>query len=266
MKGHSMTKFVTSADGTRIAYTREGSGPAVILVAPAMQFRAFDPTTVEMAKQLADAGFTVVNYDRRGRGDSTDTLPFSVDREVEDIEALIAEVGGSAALFGSSSGAVLCLWAAAAGLGVTGLVLWEAPLALEGEGDGGEWLIGLQQRIAQGDRGAAVEFYMRDMPPEWLEAAKASPAWPVMKDIAPTLVYDAAALERAQRRPWEELWSSVTAPALVVIGEETLPLFPPVADALVAALPNASQRRIDAAGHGWRPEVMAEAIAGFLRE
>jgi pimeloyl-ACP methyl ester carboxylesterase len=260
-----MTKFVTSADGTRIAYDREGSGPVIILVASAFQFRAFDPGTVELGRLLAASGFDVINYDRRGRGESTDTLPFSVDREVEDIAALIGLAGGSAALFGSSSGAALCLWAAASGLDVTGLVLWEAPLSLEGEGDGGEWLIGLQQRIAQGDRGGAVEFFMRDMPAEWLDAVKQGPAWPVMKDVAPTLVYDAAALERAQRRPWAELWATVGAPALVVVGEQTLPLFPPVADALVRALPNASQRRIAAADHGWQPEVMAGAIAGFLR-
>ena len=261
-----MTKFVTSADGTRIAYDREGSGPAVVLVAPAIQFRAFDPTTVELAHRLAEAGFDVINYDRRGRGESTDTLPFSVDREVEDIAALIELAGGSAALFGSSSGGALCLWAAAAGLPVSKLVLWEVPLSLEGEGDGGEWLIGLQQRIAQGDRGAAVEFYMRDMPAQWLAAAKASPAWPVMKDIAPTLVYDAAALDRAQRRPWSQAWAEVTAPTLVLTGEQTLPMFPAVADALVATLPHASQRRIEAQDHSWSPEVMAAAIAGFLRE
>jgi len=260
-----MTKFVTSADGTRIAYDREGSGPAVVLVAPAIQFRAFDPTTVELAHRLAEAGFDVINYDRRGRGESTDTLPFSVDREVEDIAALIEVAGGSAALFGSSSGGAVCLWAAAAGLPVSKLVLWEVPLSLEGEGDGGEWLIGLQQRIAQGDRGAAVEFYMRDMPPEWLAAAKESAAWPVMKDIAPTLVYDAAALDRAQRRPWSQLWGSVAAPVQVIVGEQTLPMFPDVSDALVAALPNASQRRIAAANHSWEPEVMAAAIAEFLR-
>ena len=261
-----MTKFATSADGTRIAYDRAGTGPAVILVAPAIQFRAFDPTTVELARRLADDGFDVINYDRRGRGESTDTLPFSVDREVDDIAALIELAGGSAALFGSSSGGAVCLWAAAAGLPVAKLVLWEVPLSLEGEGDGGEWLIGLQQRIAQGDRGAAVEFYMRDMPAQWLAAAKEGPAWPVMKDIAPTLVYDAAALDRAQRRPWSQAWAEVTAPTLVLTGEQTLPMFPAVADALVATLPNASQRRIEAQNHGWSPEVMAAAIAGFLRE
>jgi len=259
-----MTKFVTSADGTRIAYDREGTGPPIILVAPAIQFRAFDPTTVELARQLAAAGFDVVNYDRRGRGESTDTLPFSVDREVEDIAALIELVGGSAALFGSSSGGAVCLLAAASGLGVSKVVLWEVPLSLEGEGDGGEWLIGLQQRVAQGDRAAAVEFYMRDMPPEWLAAAKASPAWPVMKDIAPTLVYDAAALDRAQRRPWAQLLAPVSVPVQVIIGEQTLALFPPVADALVQALPRATQRRIAAADHGWDPAVMAAAIGEFV--
>ena len=133
-----MTEFVTSADGTVIAFDRTGEGPPMILVGGATQFRAFDVTTIELAHQLAARGFTAVNYDRRGRGESTDTPPFAIEREIEDIDALVAEVGGSAALYGSSSGAALCLWAAATGVAVTKLVLWEPPLSLPGEGDDGE--------------------------------------------------------------------------------------------------------------------------------
>lgn len=259
-----MTEFVTSEDGTRIAYDREGDGPAVIFVGGATQFRAFDPTTVELAHQLAAKGFTVVNYDRRGRGESTDRLPFAVEREIEDIAALIEEVGGEAALFGSSSGSALCLWAAAAGVSATKLALWEAPLALEGEGDGGEFLAGLEQRIADGDREGAAEYFMKDMPPEWLEGAKNSPAWPVMQEIAPTLVYDTAALTKAQEAPWAEQWASVTMPTIVITGEETLPIFPPAADALVSALPHARRITIPASNHRWQPEVMVPVLAEFF--
>jgi pimeloyl-ACP methyl ester carboxylesterase len=258
-----MTHFVTSADGTRIAFDRTGEGPALILVGGATQFRAFDPTTAELARELAGRGFTVVDYDRRGRGESGDTQPFALEREIDDIAALIDEVGGRAALYGSSSGAALCLWAAAAGLPVSALVLWEPPLEPEGTHDR-DWLTGLEQRIADGDREAAAEFFMRDMPPEWVENAKGSDAWATLVSIAPTMVYDATALERSQHAPWSENWAAVTAPTLVVIGEQTLPIFPPVADALVKALPNASQRRIDAAHQDWDPADMAAVIAGFV--
>jgi pimeloyl-ACP methyl ester carboxylesterase len=117
---------VTSRDGTAIAFDRYGAGPAIILVAGAFQHRAIDPKTTQLAKHLAGA-FTVLHYDRRGRGDSGDTLPYAVEREVEDIAALIDEAGGSAHVFGMSSGAALGLEAAARTLAVTKLALYEPP-------------------------------------------------------------------------------------------------------------------------------------------
>jgi pimeloyl-ACP methyl ester carboxylesterase len=258
-----MTEFTTSADGTRIAFDRIGSGPAVILVGSANQFRAFDTATAEVARLLAESGFTAVSYDRRGRGESGDTLPYDVDREVEDIAALLDVVGGSATLYGSSSGAVLCLWAAAALPGVTRLVLWEPPLDLES--DGKENLNGLKERLAAGDRERTIAFFMRDMPPQWFEGARNSAAWPTLLSIAHTLAYDAAVLEKAQRgRTLPADWAKVTVPTIVLLGDETQPIFPPAADAIVAVLPNASQRRIDARNHGWEPAVMAREITQFL--
>jgi pimeloyl-ACP methyl ester carboxylesterase len=265
-----VTEFVTSGDGSRIAYDRVGEGPVIILVGGAMQFRAFDPTTAELARRLADSGFTVVNYDRRGRGESSDasaeyTPAAGVDHEVEDIAALIGAVGGSAGLYGSSSGGALCLWAAAAGIGVTRLALWEVPLGLEGGDDGSAHLAGLQERIAADDREATVAFFMRDMPPQWLEGARTSPAWPTMLSIAPTMAYDAAVLARSQAgTPWAQQWAAVTVPTLVIVGEETLPIFPPAADALVAALPRARQIRVPAANHSWELDAMATVLAEFF--
>lgn len=261
-----MSEFVQSADGTRIAYDRVGTGPAVILVGGAMQFRAFDPSTVALSELLGAAGFTAINYDRRGRGESAEATGFSLRAEVEDIAALIAAEGGTAAVFGSSSGAAIALWAAAAEIGVNRLVLWEAPLPLEGNGDGGEHLAGLRERLASGDAEATVEFFMKDMPPEWLEAAKQGPGWPTMVAMAPSLLDDAEALAATQKHPWAQQWAGVTVPTLVIVGEETLPIFPPVAAALVAALPNARRRTIVAQNHGWEPRVMAEAVTEFLRE
>ena len=258
-----MTDFVTSADGTLIAYETVGSGPVVILVAGASSFRAFDKTTTDMAHQLSEHGLTVVTYDRRGRGESTDTEPGGLDREIEDIAALIDAVGGTASLYGSSSGGALALWAAQNVGMVPKLALWEVPLSLEATGT--DYLDGLRERLGREDRAAAVEFFMRDMPPEWLEGVRSSDAWPVMKAIAPTLAYDAEALARAQDgTPWSVHWSNVSMPTLVLVGERTLPLFPPAAAALVRALPRARQITIAAQDHGWRPEVMASVLGEFF--
>jgi pimeloyl-ACP methyl ester carboxylesterase len=106
---------VLSKDGTTIAFDRSGQGPALILVGGAFQYRAIDPPTAQLAALLAEQ-FAVFHYDRRGRGDSSDTLPYAVAREVEDLEALINEAGGSAFVFGMSSGGALALDAAARGL------------------------------------------------------------------------------------------------------------------------------------------------------
>src|SRR5262245_36078431 len=115
---------VTSADGTKIAYDQYGDGPALVLVGGAFQHRALDPRTAELAELLAKR-FTVYHYDRRGRGDSGDTMPYAVAREIEDLAAVIDNAGGSASIFGMSSGAVLALRAAAHGLPIVKLALYE---------------------------------------------------------------------------------------------------------------------------------------------
>ncbi len=117
---------VISQDGTTIAFDRSGQGPAVVLVGGAFQYRAIDPPTAHLAALLAQQ-FTVFHYDRRGRGDSSDTQPYAVEREMEDLEALIKEAGGSAFVFGMSSGGVLALEAAQRGLAITKLALYELP-------------------------------------------------------------------------------------------------------------------------------------------
>ena len=258
-----MTEYVTSR-GTRIAYDRQGTGPAVILVGGAMQFRAFDPTTVAMAGLLAEQGFTVVNYDRRGRGESEAAAPITLDDTVEDLRALANEVGGEVALFGNSSGGAISLAAAAAGLPVSRLVLFEVPLGEEGGEDGAEFLAGLRERITSGEREGTIEFFMKDMPPEWLSGAKSSPGWPVMVSMGPSLEPDAEALAWTQSAPRAELWAGVTQPTLVLVGEETMALMRPAAESLVAALPDARFETIGAREHSWEPQEMATTIARFL--
>jgi pimeloyl-ACP methyl ester carboxylesterase len=238
----------------------------VILVAAAMQFRGFDPRTAEMARILANKGFAVVNYDRRGRGESAGATSFTLHSEIANLSALIAANGGQAALFGSSSGGAICLAAAAAGLAVTKLGLCEVPLGAENETDGAEFFAGLRERIEAGDRTAALEYYMKDMPPEWLEGARNSPAWPVMLELGPTLSADAEALAWTQSAPRAELWSAITQPTVALVGEQTLPVMHTAADSIVNNLPNAQKIVIRAANHGWEPKVMADTLADILQE
>ncbi|RZS68424.1 alpha/beta hydrolase family protein [Agromyces ramosus] len=263
-----MTEFATSADGTRIAYDVEGSGPPVILIGGAMQFRAFDPTTSEMAQHLAAHGFTVVNYDRRGRGESPADAPITLAQTIDDLRALTDELTEGAddavALFGNSSGASIALAAAAAGLPVSRLVFFEAPLDPEGGEEGAAFLEELRERIAAGDRVGTLEVYMADMPPEWLEGAKQSPGWSTMLEIAPSLEPDAESLAWTQSAPRAGLWGGITAPTLALVGEQTLPIMTSAAASVVASMPNARSRTIPAADHQWEPRTMALAIAEFL--
>ncbi|MBT8159843.1 MULTISPECIES: alpha/beta fold hydrolase [Arthrobacter] len=261
-----MSEFANSKDGTRIAYERHGDGPAVILVGGAMQFRGFDPTTVEMGKQLAAQGFTVLNYDRRGRGESAETSSFTLQDELDDLSALIEVAGGEAALYGSSSGGAISLAAAAAGLPVTKLALWEVPLRAELGTDGAEFLAGLRERIGSGDKAGTIEYFMKDMPPEWLAGAKNSPGWPIMMEIGPSLSADSESLAWTQSAPRAELWSGVKQPTLVLLGEQTQTIMTEAADAITANIPGAAKKTIPGANHSWEPKVMAGALAEFFAE
>jgi len=268
-----MSDFATSADGTLIAYDRydppEGTAagvPSVIFVAAAMQFRAFAPGTGELAAAVAERGLSVLVYDRRGRGESRAAGPFDLDRELEDLAALVTAAGGRAGLVGNSSGGAICLAAAAAGVPVSGIALWELPLGPELGSEGAEFAAELRERVASGNGAATIEYYMRDMPPEWLEGAKRSPAWPTMTAISPTLVPDAEALAWTQSAPHAELFGRIEAPVLAMYGTETLPLFPPAAEAVVAAVPNGRIAVLAGRDHGWDQAEMAKALADFFTE
>jgi pimeloyl-ACP methyl ester carboxylesterase len=155
---------MTSRDGTPIAYERIGSGPALVLVDGALCSRAFGPMP-KLAPLLAQR-FTVFFYDRRGRGDSGDTKPYTPAREVEDLEALLAEAGGSAFVLGLSSGGALALEAAASGLNIKKLAVYEPPFV--GIDDGGHHAAAghegqLNRMIAAGRRGDAVKYFMQKM-------------------------------------------------------------------------------------------------------
>src|SRR5215831_6847519 len=185
---------VTSRDGTTIAFDRSGDGPPVILVGGATQYRAFDPSTAGLAALLAGR-FTVLNYDRRGRGDSGGTEPYAVEREVEDLDALITHAGGSAALYGSSSGGNLALEAAARGVGATKLALWEPNFLVDDSRPPlpDDYVAQLEERVAAGRRGDAVEYFLTTavgLPAEYLGPMRESPMWAGMEQVAHTLAYD----------------------------------------------------------------------------
>ena len=252
-----------SADGTLIAYDRYGDGPPIITAAGAFCARA---TTEPLARALA-AQFTVLNYDRRGRGDSGDTAPYAVEREIDDLGALIGAAGGSAAVFGHSSGATLALKAAASGLPITHLVLYEPPFNPDDSfprlpaGLAGE-LAGL---VAAGRRGDAVELYQTravGLPEPVVAQLRNAPFRPGLEAIAHTLAYDAAVI--GDRSLPAAMLGTITIPALVITGEQSPPFLTSAAKAAAAALRAGQLAVLPGQTHDINPEATAPVITGFL--
>src|SRR6266566_4601255 len=214
-------KIVNSADGTKIAYDRQGEGPALIMVDGAMCARS-SGSKPELTGLLASR-FTVYSYDRRGRGDSGDTQPYAVDREIEDIEALIDEAGGTAYLYGQSSGASLALDAAdKLGSKVRKLAMYDAPYHHDpaAQQAWGEYIRQLTEALAAHRRGDAVALFMRyvGMPADQIEDMRKAPFWAGMEAIAPTLAYDHTAILGKDASLPSERAARVRAPALVMHG------------------------------------------------
>lgn len=258
---------VVSADGTPIAYVRSGEGPSLILVGGAFGVKA---AAAPLASLLAPH-FATIAYDRRGRGDSGDSPEYSVGREIEDIGALIAEVGGTAFVYGHSSGAALALEATAAGLPIAGLALYEPPFIIEGtrppipDGFGAK----LSEFVAAGRPGDAVAAFWRDallMPPEAIEQARKAPMWPGLEALAHTLPYDLAIVGANQSgRPLPTEWSTlVTVPVLVMDGGLSPEFQRNSVAALARLLPRAERRTIEGQSHGVPPEVLAPVLVEFF--
>ncbi|MFI2644897.1 alpha/beta fold hydrolase [Streptomyces sp. NPDC018610] len=257
-----MEKKVTSRDGTPIAYTRAGRGPAVVLVSGAMSAGA---TLAPLAARLADR-FDVLVPDRRGRGASGDTAPYAVEREVEDLAALVEAAGGEAALYGVSSGAALVLTAAASGLPVTRVTVYEPPYALSDEGakERAEYTARLTEAIGAGRRGDAVELFLSltGLAPAMIANARRSPMWPDMEAIAPTLAYDDAVMAGG-RVPAERL-AAITVPVLVLAGGASPAWLQEAARATAEAAPEGAYRCLEGQTHMVDPDVLAPALAEFL--
>lgn len=254
---------LTSKDGTSIAFDRLGGGPPVILVCGGSVDRMSNAALAELLAQH----FTVLNYDRRGRGDSGDSPPYAVEREIEDIQALAEAAGGSAFLYGTSSGAALALEAAHALPGtIAKLALWEPPYIPAGfprpPADTAKVFADL---VAQGRRGDAAEFFMAKvvgLPPEFVEQARSSPWWPAQEAIAHTLAYDATVMGDyilpAKRA------AAVAAPTVVIAGEASFPFMVATAQALADAMPNAQLRTLAGQPHNVDPVVLAPVLVEFF--
>jgi len=264
---------VTSQDGTKIAFDKVGSGPAVILVSGATAYRASDPFMAQLA-ELLDKHFTVYNYDRRGRGDSGDTQPFVKEREMEDLQALVEDSGGTALVFGISSGAVLCLDAAAVTPGVTRLVVYEPALIVDDSrqpvpADYAEHLTTL---AAQGKRDEAVEYFLTQavgIPTEYVGGMKQDQAtWSSMTGVAHTIAYDAAFVGNVmQGKPLPtDRWVKVTLPVLVIDGGASDAWVHHAADALAKVLPHASHHTLAGQTHMVDPKVLAPVLIEFFQQ
>jgi pimeloyl-ACP methyl ester carboxylesterase len=256
---------VTSRDGTRIAFDTTGRGPALILVGGALSDRSGG---ADLARLLAPH-LTVYSYDRRGRGDSGDTAPYAVRREVEDIEALIDHAGGSAFVYGKSSGASLALQAASAlGDKVRKLALYEAPYD-DAEGAAMAWKTfteELDALLAAHRHAEAIARFMAFVgaPDAAVQQMKASPAWPGMLAMAPTLAYDNAVVGVGRAVP-VGLAAQVKAPTLVMDGSASagpMPFMRATADQLGRVIPDARRQTLDGQAH----DVNAKALAPVLRK
>jgi pimeloyl-ACP methyl ester carboxylesterase len=254
---------VSSKDGTTIAFDRSGSGPAVILVSGGSVDRW---SNAGLAELLA-SDFTVFNYDRRGRGPSGDTLPYAPEREIEDIDAVVTAAGGSAYLYGSSSGAALALIAAEVLKGrITKLALWEPPFILDPNArPPADQVQQYNTMLAEGRRGDAAQYFMEKvvgMPAEFVAGARTQPWWPGAEALAHTLPYDATIMgdyslptERAK---------AVSIPTVVLDGGASFGFMGPTADALAKVLPHGERVTLEGQEHNIDPNVLAPALKAFF--
>ncbi|PRX46941.1 alpha-beta hydrolase superfamily lysophospholipase [Prauserella shujinwangii] len=261
-----MTGQVTSADGTVIAYDRAGTGPAVVLVHGAFTDRAH-PILRTVADALAP-WFTVCNYDRRGRGGSGDTAPYAVEREIEDLAAVIAAAGGSAMVFGGSSGAALALTAAARLPAITKLALWEPPYHVDEGAPSlpGDFAERLETLVAGDRRGDAVELFLveaAEVPPQVVAAMRAEPTWAQAEAVAHTLAYEAAVLGPANALP-TALLATVTQPTLVMAGDRSPGWLAAACRAVADGVPHARHRVLAGQTHAVAAEVLAPELLEFF--
>jgi pimeloyl-ACP methyl ester carboxylesterase len=257
------SQSVRSADGTRIGFDRLGDGPPVILIEAAGHYRDFS-SFGGLSPRLARE-FTVLTYDRRGRGESTDTPPYAPEREVEDLAALIAEAGGPTHLYGYSSGALLAMHAAAHGLPVARLALLEPPLQDDDAEPADSDLTGeLAELVGAGRNGDAVEHFQRSIgvPSEFIADTRSTPQWAKMESVAHTLVYDCTISDATT----SALLRSVEVPTLVLDSAGSTDNLTGWATTVASRLPRGVHRSLAGEWHAVPDEILAPVLVEFFRE
>jgi pimeloyl-ACP methyl ester carboxylesterase len=260
-------KKVTSKDGTVIAYEQIGQGPVIVLVDGAFCNKTFGPMPT-LAPLLAPH-FTVISYDRRGRGDSTDTKPYAVEREIEDLQALLSATGGTASVFGMSSGAVLALHAAAKGLNIKKLAMYEPPFMID-EPAGSRRMNHepeLTRLINENRRSEAVKHYLVTiigMPSFFYYVMRLLPMWSKMKAIANSLPYDAAIMGDFSLPA--KIVKAVNVPSIAIVGEKSPALLQKSVKAVTDTLPNAKQALLKGQNHNVSTKVLAPVLIDFFKD
>jgi len=260
---------VLSADGTTICFDAWGDGQPLIMIDGATSYRAVSQTDAQVGALLREE-FRVYSYDRRGRGESGDTAPYAVQREIEDLAALIADAGAPAFVCGVSSGAVLALDAAAAGLPIARLALFEPPFVVDDSRPPApaDYVERLDACMAGGRPGDAVELFLTGavgMPAEYVAGLRQSPFWPALEAVAHTIAYDGRIMGSTMSGaplPTDR-WAAVSVPTLVMYGRDTEPWLISAARALAGLLPTASLRAVEGAQHNVAAEVLAATLRQF---
>jgi pimeloyl-ACP methyl ester carboxylesterase len=262
------TRFARSKDGTSIAYSKIGAGPALILVDGALCHRGFGPSG-PLAELLAPR-FTVYTYDRRGRGESGDTAPYSAEREVEDIDAILAAAGGSAAIYGISSGAALALDATAKLPGLGKTAVYEAPFIVDDSAPPRPAALTtrMQELLARGRRGDVVSLFMKTVgtPAFIIFMMKLMPLWRQLESIAHSIPYDFAVLgETGSGRPLpKSRWAGISVPVLVMDGEKSPIWMRNAMRSTAETVPGARYLSLEGQNHMLKPEAVAPVLREFL--
>jgi pimeloyl-ACP methyl ester carboxylesterase len=254
---------ISSRDGTPIGFEQAGSGPPLVLVDGAMCYRGSGPSA-DLAAALA-SDFTVFSYDRRGRGESGDTPPYAVEREIEDLGAVIAEAGRSVFAYGLSSGAALAMAATGAGLPITKLALFEPPFTGEADGPQGvrDEQLRLEALLAADRRGDAVAAFLAYfMPPTVIAELRNTPTWTALENTAPTLAYDQAVLGDGMIP--QQLARRITVPTLLMTGSESPSSLQRAAELTAAAIPDATLYSLEGESHASTPDGELAALRGFF--
>jgi pimeloyl-ACP methyl ester carboxylesterase len=263
---------IKSRDGTQIAFDRIGQGPPVIMVGGAFSWRRWKGF-VELA-DLLSARCTVLNYDRRGRGDSGDTQPYALEREFEDLQAMVGIAGGSASVWGMSSGGILALEAARAGVAIEKIAAYEPPFIVDSNGGlpPDDFVPHLSTLVDNDRRSEAVKYFMaRVMGMPSLIPSLMSlwpPTWSKLKATAHTLPYEAAIIDRYVRgRPVDDAyWAPVATPTVIVSGEKSPEKLRKGAAAIASALPIAEHRTLSGVSHNVKMSALAPVLIDFFTQ